>query len=329
MLDAYWQARHGNLADIEVPLYVCASWSTQGLHNRGTIEGYRQASSPHKWIEIHGRKEWETYFSREALERQLRFCDHFLKGIDNDWLDTPRVRYELRDRFYDGTHQVRRCLAAAGDAIRAVPSRCGEPQACSARRRAGKCQRPTIRRRPTRPTAARSFALRFDEDTELTGYMKLRLWVSCDASDDLDLFVGIRKFDRRGNELHFPDFNHIEHGLVAKGWLRASHRELDDKRSTPYQPWLKHQRALKLASGEIVPVEIEIWPSSTLFRKGETLAADRAGRRLQLHQIKPAAGQAWAHPGRHAQTVNRGRHVIHAGGRYDSHLLVPVIPLDV
>ena len=102
LLDAYWQARHGNLADIEVPLYVCASWSTQGLHNRGTIEGYRQASSPHKWIEIHGRKEWETYFSREALERQLRFCDHFLKGIDNDWLDTPRVRYELRDRFYDG-----------------------------------------------------------------------------------------------------------------------------------------------------------------------------------------------------------------------------------
>ena len=102
-LDLYWQARHGNLADIEVPLYVCASWSTQGLHNRGTIEGYRQASSQHKWIEIHGRKEWETYFSREALERQLRFCDHFLKDIDNDWLDTPRVRYELRDRFYDGS----------------------------------------------------------------------------------------------------------------------------------------------------------------------------------------------------------------------------------
>jgi hypothetical protein len=28
---------------------------------------------------------------------------------------------------------------------------------------------------------------------------------------------------------------------------------------------------------------------------------------------------------RHADTRNRGDHVIHAGGRYDSHLLVPVI----
>jgi hypothetical protein len=23
-----------------------------------------------------------------------------------------------------------------------------------------------------------------------------------------------------------------------RGWRRASHRELDEKRSTPYQPWL-------------------------------------------------------------------------------------------
>ena len=154
-LDAYWQARHGNLADIEVPLYVCASWSTQGLHNRGTIEGYRQASSQHKWIEIHGRKEWETYFSREALERQLRFCDHFLKGIDNDWLDTPRVRYELRDRFYDGRTKIRRRLAAAGDTHTCHSISMRRAAHCSARRRAGRRPSPTIRRRPTHLTAAR------------------------------------------------------------------------------------------------------------------------------------------------------------------------------
>src|SRR4029077_8530283 len=98
---------------------------------------------------------------------------------------------------------------------------------------------------PNTPDGSATFTLRFDADTELTGYMKLSLWISSDASDDLDLFVGIRKFDRRGKELHFPDFNHIEHGLVARGWQRASYRELDEKRSTPYQPWLKHQRALK------------------------------------------------------------------------------------
>ena len=33
------------------------------------------------------------------------------------------------------------------------------------------------------------FSLRFDKETELTGEMKLRLWVSTSAGDDLDLFV--------------------------------------------------------------------------------------------------------------------------------------------
>lgn len=34
----------------------------------------------------------------------------------------------------------------------------------------------------------------------------------------------------------------------------------DEKKSTPYKPVHKHQGEIKLKSGEIVPVEIEIWP---------------------------------------------------------------------
>jgi predicted acyl esterase len=28
----------------------------------------------------------------------------------------------------------------------------------------------------------------------------------------------------------------------------------------------------------------------------------------------------------HEESVNRGRHTIHTGGKYDSHLLVPIVP---
>ena len=107
--------------------------------------------------------------------------------------------------------------------------------------------------------------------TELTGYMKLRLWVATNDTDDMDLFVGVKKYDRRGEEVYLPDFDHIEWGQVATGWLRVSHRELDTERSTPAQPWLKHKRVLKLNKGEIVPVDIEILPSGTLFKAGELL----------------------------------------------------------
>ena len=122
----------GRRATATSPTSRCRSTCAPAGRRRGcTIAARSRASGrprrQHKWIEIHGRKEWETYFSREALERQLRFCDHFLKGVDNDWRDTPRVRYELRDRFYDGQHQVRRRVAAAGHALRAALSRCREP----------------------------------------------------------------------------------------------------------------------------------------------------------------------------------------------------------
>lgn len=122
-------------------------------------------------------------------------------------------------------------------------------------------------------TANSDLRFRFtaNEDMEITGNMKLKLWVSTDDTDDMDLFVGIKKFDRRGNEVFLPDFNHLENGQVASGWLRVSHRELDPVKSTPYQPVLKHKRLLKLTKGEIVPVEIEILPSSVFLKSGESL----------------------------------------------------------
>jgi predicted acyl esterase len=125
--------------------------------------------------------------------------------------------------------------------------------------------------------------------------------------------------------MHFPDLNHIENGGVAKGWLRVSHRALDEQRSTPFQPRLKHDRELRLAAGEIVPVEIEILPSSTLFRRGESLELTVQGGDIAVTPKSPLPTVHGRIDVRHADTRNRGDHVIHAGGRYDSHLLVPVI----
>ena len=44
---------------------------------------------------------------------------------------------------------------------------------------------------------------RFEERTELTGYMKLRLWVHAEGSDDMDMFVAIQKIDRTGDLVPF------------------------------------------------------------------------------------------------------------------------------
>ncbi|MFC1976905.1 CocE/NonD family hydrolase C-terminal non-catalytic domain-containing protein [Chloroflexota bacterium] len=80
-------------------------------------------------------------------------------------------------------------------------------------------------------------------------------------------------------------------------------------------------REIKLRAGEIVPVEIEIWPSSTLFERGEKLRLVVQGSDIYGYPEEPLICG-------HTASVNHGEHVIYTGSQYDSHLLVPVIPAD-
>ncbi|MEB7065150.1 CocE/NonD family hydrolase [Mammaliicoccus sciuri] len=318
MFDEYWKGKQADLSAIKVPMFVCASWSTQGLHNRGTFEGFKQASSEDKWLKIHGRKEWESYYARESLEQQKEFFDYYLKGIENDWKDTPKVSYEVRDKFYRGntktatnfplpnTKETALYLDGSDMTLKDL-----KPEAST---------KVSYNSESEGKDEVR-FNKVFNEDTELTGNMKLKLWVSAEEADDMDLFVGIKKINKQGEEVNFPDFNHIEHGQVASGWLRVSHRELDTEKSTPLQPWHKHETELKLAKDEIVPVEIEILPSSTLFKKGEQLQVVVKASEVVKGNSTPGLKTRYEHE----ETVNKGVHNIYVGDKYDSHLLIPVI----
>ena len=81
-----------------------------------------------------------------------------------------------------------------------------------------------------------TFTVTFDEDTELTGNMKLKLWVSTTEGTDMDLFVGIEKRDAQGNFVGFHGKAGFAETPAALGWLRVSERALDPERSTPAQP---------------------------------------------------------------------------------------------
>ena len=161
----------------------------------------------------------------------------------------------------------------------------------------------------------------FERDTELTGYMKLRVFMSTDASDDLDVFVGLHKLDKNGTFVPMAYYAQFDDGPVALGWLRASHRELDSQRSTEWQPVHTHTREQKLKPGEIVPLDIEIWPSSTHFAAGEKLRLIVQGTDINRYTKEKAPVYF-----RHEASINKGRHTIHAGGQYESYLLVPLIP---
>ena len=75
-----------------------------------------------------------------------------------------------------------------------------------------------------------------------------------------------------------------------------------------------------LQPGERVPLEIEIWPSSTLFRAGESLRLVVAG-----HDIYPKEEGAMLPFALHEQTRNAGTHVLHMGGEHDAVLRLPIV----
>jgi predicted acyl esterase len=166
------------------------------------------------------------------------------------------------------------------------------------------------------------FAIRFDRDTELTGHMKLRLWVQAKAApgdasapDDMAIFVAVNKRDREGQSVRFRGSVGNVDDMVTRGYCRVSRRELDAAESTEYQPGLAGTSHLPLKPGEIVPVEIELYPSSTFFAAGES-----------LELIISSNAIIRSPPYEKDASFNRGIHVFHCGGSHDSHLLVPIIP---
>jgi hypothetical protein len=318
LFDDYWASKNADLSKITVPAFVVASWADHGLHTRGTLEGFKKIASKDKWLRVHGRKKWQDYYLHMETLRQ--FFDRFLKGIDSEVNYWPKVSLEIRERFFVGNFRSEKewplkrtqytklfLNASDGNLRKSSPKK--EAQA-----------RYNVNDINDKTQNAK-FEFKFNEKTELTGHMKLRLWVQANGSDDMDLFVAIEKIDRTGDLVRFPFFTNHNDGPVASGWLRVSHRELDEKKSTPYQPFYKHQRQIMLKPGEIVPVDIEILPSSTLFERGEKLRVVVQGSDIYYYLTESLIMG-------HSSTVNKGEHVIYTGGKYDSHLLVPVIPTD-
>jgi predicted acyl esterase len=92
--DAYWEDKAAELEKITVPAYIVASY-TNPIHTYGTLEGYRRISSEEKWLRIHNTGEWDDYYNEAHTEDLRKFFDRYLKGVDNGWEDTPRVRVSV------------------------------------------------------------------------------------------------------------------------------------------------------------------------------------------------------------------------------------------
>lgn len=343
----YWEDKAARVENIEIPAYVVASY-TNSVHTHGSFAGFRRMASKEKWLRVHNTNEWFDYYTLENVEDLRRFFDHYLKDIDNGWEQTPRVRLSVlnpggtdivgraEEDFPLARTRYRKLYLSAADSslLATLP----EQQAVS------EYQSDSARHEVT-------YRYRMEQPTEITGYMKLHLWVSAPDHDDMDLAVRVEKLSRDGQPL--PD--RTGNLIAATGLMRVSMRQLDETRSTEAEPYYTFTTEQKLKPGEIVPVEIEIWPMGLYFDEGEilqlTVGAYRPanaaipfgsasisvprdgftympGQPVDMITVGGNATQC-ADPAEvvvSPATHNAGRHRIYTGGEYDSYLYVPVIP---
>jgi predicted acyl esterase len=314
LIDDYWRSKDLDLEAIRQPAYVVASWSDQGLHLRGTVEAWRRMGSAEKWLEIHGQKKWAHYYRPESRARQLAFFDHYLRDRPTSLAAWPQVRIEVRER-----HGVAEERAETEWPLARTKYRRLALDAVNGTMDEDAPGESEIRYPASDGRVC--FDHRFAEATEITGHASVKLWVEADGSDDMDLFVALQKIDAAGEPVGFTFYAFYENGPVALGWLRASHRALDPERSRSERPVHRHTGEDRLAPGQCVPVEIEIWPFLVRFAAGETLRLIVAGSDI----YRKEDGAMLPFP-LHEQTRNAGTHIIRTGGAFDSAILLPIVP---
>lgn len=327
---AYWEDKRFAVEKIDIPVYCVSGWT--GIHLRGTVCAFERLTTPKRWIRFHRDWEWSDNYNPENLEDLKRFYDRYLKGIRNGWEMTPRVRLDVMDA-YDYDYQKKRgetnyplerteyqklYLNAADNGLSFAPV-----EAVSKTSYDGK-------------TGEAHFDITFDEDIEITGHMKLKMWVECDGYRDMDLFVTVEKLSTTGEFLPLYYLDHEHYGNTSpdtmKMWgpvavldaahpgclgrMRVSRRKLSEELSTDYWPVQEHSCDEYLNPGEIVPVEIELWPTSRIWHKGQSLRVTVSGIYKRDRFTFPEG----------PEIDNQGIHIIHTGGEYDSYLQIPVIP---
>jgi len=339
--DEWWKERsaYERLGDIKVPVLSIGHWGKMGLHLRGNIIGYEGVTAPKKLVVTGSRNSYEAHHLFDQIDfhekEMLPFYERHLKGVDNGIMDEPPVRLFVRNSGYrqeaewplkraqyvpyylnsepsgsltslnDGSLSTKRPGQDGGSTSYSFPDRQWR-NGVVAFDDNGRAD--PVRRVLTFTTAP------LESDIEVTGPIVLKLFASSTLTDAR--FIVKLAEQHPQDEAARARNEQPASTLVSKGWLRASHREKDETRSTELRPFYTHNNPQPIVPGEVYEFDIEVLPVSYLFR---------AGHRIRL-EIAPGDSQLTDHLQHHPFNPSfLGTDTVHHGGVHASRLMLPVI----
>ncbi|CAN9296911.1 unnamed protein product [Alternaria alternata] len=333
----YWEDKKPKLWNISVPMYATASYST-GLHTEGSVRGFQLCRSKEKWLRWTATQEWHDIYQEENIDDLQRFLDKHMYGLDNGWEKTPKVRQSMLG--YNRPSVINRPASEYPpvdfhyhtfflDAKTRTLSK-SKPNASSSAEYHAESQTDD----------GLSFSYKFDRYTELCGISKATLYMSTDDHNDMDVYIVIRKLDHDGQALwhqnipmeDLPEGTKVEQipreniwrYIGPNGRLRASHREVTEetiegisqeeyrKLMGPAYIYHPHTSKQPLLPGEIVELEISLWPGGMVFDAGESMSLEIKGHLPILPEFEGLEEKL--------VNFNFGRHKLHTGPYYGSQL---------
>jgi putative CocE/NonD family hydrolase len=338
--DAFWEERRADFKKIKVPVYSIGIWHKIGLHLRGNLRGFEELEVPKKLMVCHGDyvgDEMAIFNSLEMRLELLRWYDHWLKGNDTGMMEEPPVRLFVRssDIGYREENEwpLKRTRythfyltpgpSGAGDSLNDGGLSQAQPEKGSSFTYeypdpawsgwSGIGTAKFINGLPNPTVRILTFCTDpLKSDLEVTGPIKLVLYASS-TNTDADFYV--RVADQAPDQEQQKGVLPPKGRILTRGWLKASHRKKDGKLSSETQPYYTHRDPEPIVPGKVYPLEIEVWPTSNIFRKGHRV-------RLDLSCCDSPAFDF----GGHHYGLKVGKDTVYFGKEFPSHLILPVIP---
>jgi uncharacterized protein len=328
--DDYHRARSPIWEKVTVPFLSAANWGGQGLHPRGNFEGFYRAASKDKWLEAHGLEHWTHFYTDYGVGLQKEFFARYLKGDAKAWSRQPKVQLQVRhvDKFVPRSENEWPIARTKWTKMYLQPA--DYTLGASAPAASGKIEYDALGEGVTFISPG------MEQDTEITGPLAAKLFVSS-STNDADMFLIFRVFTPDLREVTFVGA--IDpHTPIAQGWLRASHRKLDPKLSTPFRPYHTHDEVQPLTPGQLVELDVELWPTSIVVPKGYRVALTVRGKDYEWQKTTGAKLSNFKNelrgcgpflhddPRDRPKEVFGGRTTLHFGPGQAPYVLVPIIP---
>nr|MDO8082381.1 CocE/NonD family hydrolase [Candidatus Freyarchaeota archaeon] len=256
----FWRERSVNFDTIRIPTYIAGDYSMLSLHLPGAFRSWENLKVAPKKMVIGGHwGEADRPFYQFHYE-MLRWFDYWLKGIDTGIMEEPPVRI-----FVTGANEWKTTDDWPIPGTIWIPFYLHPSSVLCEMEPWPDESNDSFEDSPNKRGSLKYYSPPLVEPTEVIGPIALNLFASCTASD-ANFFISLWDMDPEGKET-----------LLTRGWLKGSHREVDPKRSKPWQPFHPHTDPQPLTPGEIYEFNIEVIPTCNLFKVGHRIGLKISG----------------------------------------------------